>query len=106
VPAVAVLPSPASRGGNLDAQAPERAALGMLAAKEAPEHVARDPEQPRGELLVGRPAKPSPAGESLRERLGGEVERGFGIVGLPGEEDQDRPRVCPVRVGEVQGHVL
>ncbi len=86
--------------GNLDADALQRPTLGASLALVPGEHVAGDPEQPRREIVVGCSAEALAAGERLRERLRGQVERRLGVIRATREKDQNRASVGPVDLSE------
>jgi hypothetical protein len=69
------------------------------------QHVAPDPEDPRGErVAVGRIGGEAPALlEGARVRLGHEVDGELSVVGAAREEDQQAPTVALVGGGEAIG---
>ena len=70
--------------------------------EEPAELVPRHPVDPchavRSRVSVGRPRR-----EGLRERLGGELGRGFGVERSPGEVAKEILSMAPIQLGEYAG---
>ena len=83
-------------------EAPARGTIHSARSEEPPELVPRHPVDPchavRSRVSVGRPRR-----EGLRERLGGELGRGFGVERSPGEVAKEVLGVAPVQHGERAG---
>ena len=83
-------------------ETPARRPVHPSRPEEPAELVPRHPVDPchavRSRVPVGRPRR-----EGLRERLGGELGRGFGVERSPGEVAEEILGVAPVQHGERAG---
>jgi hypothetical protein len=69
--------------------------------RTASSSITRDPEQPRMCLLRTASPETPTAGEGLRERLRGEVERDLRVRGAMREEPQERLDIEAIQRGEI-----